>query len=149
MGFEATPDKVHLLLKSNLSFARVCGFIPKGEDDRYWSKYVPSERKLQQFDQIMTDYKLWDKCKQKEVVQNISTGVIKKEKVLVGDTTHFHAYSSFGTVTYVDDKGKERTKSQSKTVKNCQCADQCRSMAFSQQAVRAGKPRRCSSSLLQ
>jgi hypothetical protein len=123
IGFEATPEEVYLLLKSNLSFARACGFVPKGKDDQYWFKYVPSERKLQQFDQIMTDYKLWDKCKQKEVVQNITTAVVKKEKVLVGDTTHFHAYSSYETIPYIDDKGNEKSKSQSKTVKNCQCDD--------------------------
>ncbi|CAB1075749.1 hypothetical protein D1AOALGA4SA_3561, partial [Olavius algarvensis Delta 1 endosymbiont] len=39
------------------------------------------------------------------------------------DTTHFHAYSGFETVTYIDEKGKEQRKSQSKTTKNCRCED--------------------------
>jgi hypothetical protein len=29
MGFPAEPEQVHLLLKINPSFARVCGFVPK------------------------------------------------------------------------------------------------------------------------
>ncbi len=36
MGLEAIPEKVYLLLTSNLSFARVSGFIPKGDNDQYW-----------------------------------------------------------------------------------------------------------------
>jgi hypothetical protein len=80
MGLEAIPEKVHLLLTSNLSFARVCGFIPKGENDQYWFKYVPSIRKLEQFDQIMTDYGLWDRLKIKEVIENLKQGIIKEEK---------------------------------------------------------------------
>jgi uncharacterized glyoxalase superfamily protein PhnB len=123
MGLEAIPEKVHLLLTSNLSFARVCGFIPKGDNDPYWFKYVPSIRKLEQFDQIMTDYGLWDRLKIKEVIENLEQGIIKEEKELVGDTTHFHAYSGFETVTYIDEKGKEQRKSQSKTTKNCRCED--------------------------
>lgn len=123
MGFESTPEKVHLLLSSNLSFARVCGFIPKGPDDPYWYKNVPSIRKLEQFDQIMTDYGLWHQCKITDVVENIKQGIIKKENVLVGDTTHYHGYSGFETLSYIDEKGKEKRKSQSKTTKNCRCED--------------------------
>jgi hypothetical protein len=106
MGFESTPEKVHLLLTSNLSFARVCEFVPKGPDDSYWFKNVPSIRKLEQFDQIMTDYGLWHQCKITDVIENIKQGVIKKENVLVGDTTHYHAYSGFETLTHIDEKGK-------------------------------------------
>jgi hypothetical protein len=123
MGFESTPEKVHLLLTSNLSFARVCEFVPKGPDDSYWFKNVPSIRKIEQFDQIMTDYGLWHQCKITDVIENIKQGVIKKENVLVGDTTHYHAYSGFETLTHIDEKGKENRKSQSKTTKNCRCED--------------------------
>ena len=47
MGSEAIPEKVYWLLTSNLSFARVCGFVPKGDNDQYWFKNVPSIRKLE------------------------------------------------------------------------------------------------------
>ena len=55
MGFPAELEQVHLLLKSNPSFARVCGFAPKEKDkpNRYRYRQVPSLRKLEQFDQVM------------------------------------------------------------------------------------------------
>lgn len=123
MGFAPEPENVHNLLTSNLSFARICGFVPKDADDLYWHRHVPSLRKLEQFDQIMTEYGLWHEAKLDQVVQNIKDKVIKKENVLVGDTTHYHAYSGFETVAYTDTKGKQKTKSQSKITKNCRCAD--------------------------
>ena len=98
MGFPPEPETVHLLLTSNLPFARVCGFVPKGENSVYWYKHVPSLRKLEQFDMIMTRYGLWSQLKWGEVRRNIKEGVIHKENELVGDTTHYHAYSSFETV---------------------------------------------------
>lgn len=123
MGFALEPENVHNLLTSNLSFARVCGFVPKDADDIYWHRHVPSLRKLEQFDQIMTEYVLWHEAKLDQVVQNIKAKLIKKENVLVGDTTHYHACSGFETVAYTDPKGKQKSKSQSKTIKNCRCAD--------------------------
>ncbi len=99
MGFAAEPEQVHLLLKSNPAFARVCGFSHKQKDrEAYHYQQVPSLRKLEQFDQIMTDTGLWDRIKRSEVKTNLSSGVILPEEELVGDTTHYHAYSSFETV---------------------------------------------------
>ena len=123
MGFAPEPEVVHNLLISNLSFARVCGFIPNNIDERYWSRSVPSLRKIEQFDQVMTEYGLWNQQKWEEVRCNIENGIIKRENELVGDTTHYHAYSGFETVVYTDDKGKEKKKSQSKVTKNCRCDD--------------------------
>jgi hypothetical protein len=85
MGFAPEPENVHALLTSNLSFARVCGFVPKGADENYWYKYVPSLRKLEQFDQIMTEYGLWSKAKWDHVRQNIDNKIIDKENELVGE----------------------------------------------------------------
>lgn len=123
MGFAPEPENVHNLLTTNLSFARVCGFIPVSSKDAYWQKHVPSLRKLEQFDQIMTEYGLWEEAKWEQISKNLETGVIQKENVLVGDTTHYHAYSGFKTVTYTDSNGKQKTKSQLKTTKNCRCKD--------------------------
>ena len=123
MGFPPEPESVYLLLKSNPSFIRVCGFAPKTEKDEYCFQHVPSLRKLEQFDQIMRDSGLWGKIKLAEVRRNLESGAIKKEKELVGDTTHYHAYSGFETVLYVDNKGKEQKKSQSRLTKRCRCED--------------------------
>jgi hypothetical protein len=123
MGFPAEPEKVHLLLKSNPSFARVCGFSPKEKDKagHYNHHQVPSLRKLEQFDQVMRQAGIWDQIKVSEVKTNIQTGVIEMESELVGDTTHYHAYSGFETLSYEDDKGNIKKKSQSKTTKACRC----------------------------
>lgn len=124
MGFAPEPEVVHNLLSSNLSFARVCGFIPNNSDEKYWYRSIPSLRKIEQFDQIMTEYGLWSRNKWEEVRRNIEQGIIKKENELVGDTTHYHAYSGFETVAYTNPKGKETKKSQSKVTKNCRCENQ-------------------------
>jgi hypothetical protein len=125
MGFPAEPEQVDLLLKSNPSFARVCGFSPKEKDkpNRYSNHQVPSLRKLEQFDQVMRQAGIWDQIKVSEVKTNFQTGVIETEKELVGDTTHYHAYSGFETLTYEDEKGNLKKKSQSKPTKGCRCDD--------------------------
>ena len=123
MGFPAEPEKVHMLLNSNPSFARVCGFVPKEPGEPYRSEHVPGLRKIEQFDQIMNEYGLWNLAKINEVKKNLEANIIKKENVVVGDTTHYHAYSVFETVTYTDEDGKEKNKSQSKITKRCRCDD--------------------------
>ncbi len=124
MGFPAEPEKVDLLLKSNPAFARVCGFFHKDKDRTdYHYQQVPALRKLEQFDQIMTDAGIWGRLKLSEVRANLASGVIQQEEELVGDTTHYHAYSGFETVHYYDEKGKEQKKSQSKPTKRCRCED--------------------------
>ena len=124
MGFPAEPEKVNLLLQTNPSFMRVCGFKPNGGNDEYDYKDIPHLRKLQQFDQIMKEYGIWAAIKIKEVAENLKTGVIEMENVLVGDTTHYYAYSGFETVPYIDENGNEKKKSQSKVTKRCNCENQ-------------------------
>jgi hypothetical protein len=123
MGFAAEPESVHLLLRSNPSFARVCGFIPKAKDKApvYHYSHIPSLRKLEQFDQVMRQAGLWAQIKLAEVSANLRSGVIKPETELVGDTTHYLAYSGFETVAYEDEQGREKKKSQSKVTKSCRC----------------------------
>ena len=123
MGFVSNPDDWRS--KSNPSFARVCGFVPKekAKVEAYNARQVPALRKLEQFDQVMRQGGIWEQIKVSEVRTNLLTGVIKKEKELVGDTTHYHAYSGFETVNYEDRKGHAKKKSQSKVTKPCHCED--------------------------
>jgi hypothetical protein len=123
MGFVPEPQNVHQLLTSNPSSARVCGFAPKHAQDRYCHGHVPSLRKLEQFDQIMTDAGLWEAIKWQEVRHNLATGVIEQEAEWVADTTHYHAYSRFETVTYEAERGQTKSKSESKPTKRCRCPD--------------------------
>jgi hypothetical protein len=123
MGFPPEPESVFHLLGSNPAFLRVCGFTPAIGEAHYCGRHMPSVRKLQQFDQIMTDTGIWGRIKLEEVRGNLKSGLIRRENELVADTTHYYAYSSFETVRYVDEEGKEQKKSQSKLTKNCRCAD--------------------------
>lgn len=123
MGFSPEPEVVYNLLVTNLPFARICGFIPKGANERYFQAHVPSLRKLEQFDQILTQNGLWSRQKWAEVRKNITMGVIQPEREIVGDTTHYHAHSGFITVVYEDKTGNKQKKSQSKLTKTCSCKD--------------------------
>jgi len=125
MGYPSEPEQVYSFLNNNPSFARVCGFTLHDKRTRsdYQQIQVPSLRKLEQFDQIMREAGIWDQIKVCEVQQNLKSGVFELEKELVGDTTHYHAYSGYETVKYEDDKDKVQKKSQSKVTKSCRCED--------------------------
>jgi hypothetical protein len=123
MGYPPEPKEVHRLLTTNLSFLEVCGFVPNHKLDKYSFWHAPSLRKLEQFDQIMSEYGIWEDIKLQEVSENLKHGYIKLEDKIVGDTTHYYAYSSFETLEYEDADGKLKRKSQSKTTKKCNCKD--------------------------
>lgn len=125
LGNKPEPEQVDSLLRNNPTFARACGYSPKDIEnyDAYSFDHIPSLRKLEQFDQIMTQSGLWDKIKKFQVNDNLTHGVIEMENEIVGDTTHFMAHSSFETLEYQDENGKTKKKSQSKTTKNCACQD--------------------------
>jgi len=123
MGEKPEPEKVDSFLRNNPTYARACGYTPKNINnyDAYSVDHIPSLRKLEQFDQIMTQFGLWDKIKKHQVNGNLVHGVIEMENELVGDTTHYIARSSFETLEYQNEKGKTKKKSQSKTTKGCNC----------------------------
>lgn len=123
MGHCPEPESVHRELNNNPTFARICGFTQPDESAPYAQTHIPSLRKLEQFDQLMTENGLWSKQKWDEVRRNLEEGAIRPEEVLVHDTVHFHAFSSFETVKYEDQNGTEQKKSQSKPTKRCGCAD--------------------------
>ena len=97
-GQPAEPEFVHQRLCENPAFARTCGFtIPRPEKSKLQSD-IPSLRKLQQFDQIMTAAGLWEELALDRVAANLREGKIKMEATLVHDTTHYHAYSSMQVI---------------------------------------------------
>ena len=127
MGYPPEPKEVHRLLNTNLLFLEVCGFVPNHKLDKYSFRHAPSLRKLEQFDQIMSEYGIWEDIKIQEISENLKNGYIKLEDTIVGDTTHYYAYSSFETVEYEAENGKMEKKSQSKPTKKCSCKnkEQC------------------------
>ncbi len=121
MGRDPEPDEAHHHLTNNPAFARACGFTPPDPNGNYRQTDIPSLRKLEQFDQIMTDAGLWNQLKLNEVERSVQAGAIKPEKILVHDTTHYYAYSSFQVMEYTDEKGKVHKKSVAHVTKCCGC----------------------------
>jgi hypothetical protein len=106
-GRPAEPEIVYDELQSNPSFARACGFTLPPPDGGYRHTDVPSLRKLEQFDQIMTETGLWGQAKVGQVARNLQAGRIHAEATLVHDTTHYHAFSSMQTVELPPPAGGE------------------------------------------
>jgi hypothetical protein len=97
-GEPGEPEFVHKKLVENPAFARSCGFsLP---DLRFGERASdrPSLRKLQQFDQLMTEHGLWSDAALTAVAANLRSGRVRPEPTVVHDTTHFHAYSSMQVV---------------------------------------------------
>jgi len=123
MGRPAEAEFVHAELTNNPAYARACGFtlpVPGA----YRATDVPSRRKLEQFDQIMTTNRFWDALAVDQVRRNLESGKLDLSKVGVHDTTHHEAWSSM-EVPVVDGRmkdGKPLKKSHPKTTKSCRCA---------------------------
>jgi hypothetical protein len=93
----AEPEIVYKELRDNPSFSRACGFtLPR--PGHYSYRDIPRLRKLQQFDQIMTEAGLWSLVKIDQVRHNLRAGHVHVEDTVVHDTTHYPAYSSMRTV---------------------------------------------------
>lgn len=134
-GKPPEPESVHQELTNNPSFARTCGFTLPEATRGYRQRDVPSLRKLEQFDQIMTTNGLWDQAALDQVVRNLEQGRIRPEPTLVHDTTHYPAFSSMQVVDPLEQgrppasakkgpkksKKKKRRKSHPKTTKSCRC----------------------------
>jgi hypothetical protein len=148
VGQPPEPEFVHQKLRENPAFARTCGFTipPPGKPTRQTD--IPSLRKLQQFDQIMTGNGLWAELALDQVADNLRNGTVQPESTIVHDTTHYHAYSAMKVVELdptvaeaadVPSKAsspqaktkqakkpkppKKKRKSHPRTTKNCRCAD--------------------------
>jgi hypothetical protein len=93
-GERAEPQFVYQRLVENPAFARTCGFTIRRPGKAERQSDVPSLRKLQQFDQLMTANGLWEELALNRVAANLREGKIEMEDTLVHDTTHYHAYSS-------------------------------------------------------
>jgi hypothetical protein len=147
VGQPPEPEFVHQKLCENPAFARTCGFtIPQPEKPTRQTD-IPSLRKLQQFDQIMTNHQLWAELALDQVADNLRNGTVKPESTVVHDTTHYHAYSTMKVVdldssqleaetqtttkaqtktetkTAAKKPPKRKRKSHPRTTKNCRCTD--------------------------
>ena len=152
-GRAPEPEAVYEELRDNPSFARACGFTLPDPAVGYRQSDVPSLRKLEQFDQIMTDRGLWDQAAVQRVAANLKAKIVEVRSTAVHDTTHYHAHSTRTGVDLPEADGKEaadtlavedsassakddqpaakeserdrkkKRKSQSRTTKSCHCED--------------------------
>jgi len=113
VGQPPEPEFVHQKLRENPAFARTCGFtIPQpGKPARQTD--IPSLRKLQQFDQIMTENELWAELALDQVADNLRNGTVQAESTVVHDTTHYHAYSTMKVVDL--DSSQQEAKAEATT----------------------------------
>ena len=123
MGKPAEPETVHKDLQNNPAFTRTCGFSLPSKENGYRQSDIPTLRKVEQFDQIMTSAGLWSHAAVAQVKRNVESGKIIPENTIVHDTTHYDAFSSMHTVHKEEVDGSIIKKSQSATIKNCRCAD--------------------------
>ena len=123
MGRPAEPEFVFADLTNNPAYARTCGFTLPDADFGYRASDVPSLRKLEQFDQIMTANGLWGHLSVGQVRRNLESGKLGQSTVGVHDTTHHEAYSSreAPVVEGRTKNGKPLKKSHPKTTKPCRC----------------------------
>jgi hypothetical protein len=98
----AEPQFVHQKLRENPAFARTCGFTIPRVDKPERQSDIPSLRKLQQFDQIMTKNGLWSEAALDRVAANLRDGAVQVESTLVHDTTHYLACSSMQVIDRPD-----------------------------------------------
>jgi hypothetical protein len=125
MGRPGEPEFASAELTNNPAFARTCGFTLPVPDFGYRASDVPSRRKLEQFDQIMTANGLWGHIAVQQVRQNLESGKLELSAIGVHDTTHHHAFSSM-EVPEVEGRtknGKPLKKSHPKTTKRCRCPE--------------------------
>jgi hypothetical protein len=124
MGLNNSPDMVHSQLINNPPFARKCGFnYIINDETKNCQHNIPSRRKLEQFDQIMNLYGIWDRMKWKMVNQNLGDGTVKVEQDLVFDPSHVEGNSSFTTVDTITETGNKVKKAVGKLSKRCSCSD--------------------------
>ncbi len=124
MGLKNSPDVVYSQLINNPSYARKCGFkYIIDVDPKPCQHNIPSLRKLEQFEQIMNRYGIWDRMKWKMVTQNWTDGTVEVEPDVAFDPSHVEANSSFTVVETVAEDGKKVKKVVGKISKRCRCID--------------------------
>ena len=85
LHIEQNMEAIALRLRINFDYLSACGF-----------RYPPSERTLQDFDQIMTEAGLWELFRDETYGINVDDGIINeaKEDTLCVDNTHVLAHST-------------------------------------------------------
>lgn len=132
-GRPAEPEIVYEELRNNPAYARACGFTLPEAHRGYRQSDVPSLRKIEQFDQIMTGAGLWHHLAVEQVRANLRSATVEVGVTLVHDTTHYPARSAMTAVELPSAPNQEpkpdkpaRRKSHPRTIKTCRCPERKR-----------------------
>jgi len=128
LGVGDSPTDVHLLLRSNPTFVRACGFLGRAamkQPGELTSRRLPGLSTCEEFSEVMTRYGLWQLARIEQVLENIESGVVEIEDTIAFDTTHVEANSHCGNVVPADAKIQEGKKPKHRKVprvrKRCEC----------------------------
>ncbi len=104
LGKGSSADDVHDRLCFSPPFARACGFtLPQPKQYRHTD--IPGLRKLEQFDEIMATHGIWQAARIAVVRENLRRKVVKLEKRINLDPTHYLAASSYVMVPVSKEQG--------------------------------------------
>jgi len=128
LGVGDSPKDVYLLLRSNPTFVRACGFLGRSamkQPGELTSRRLPGLSTCEEFSEVMTRYGLWQLARIEQVVENLESGVVEIEDTIAFDTTHLEANSHCGNVVPPEAKTKAGKKPKKRKVprvrKTCEC----------------------------
>lgn len=128
LGVDDNPTAVYGLLRSNPTFAHLCGFLGRDVDkepDGLTSRRLPSVSTCEQFDEVMMRYGLWQLARLEQVRDNLASGVVEIEDTVTFDTTHIIANSHCANVDQPQAETKDGEKPKHRKVprvrKMCSC----------------------------
>ena len=128
LGVGDSPKNVYLLLRSNPTFVRACGFLGRSamkQPGELTSRRLPGLSTCEEFSEVMTRYGLWQLARIEQVVENLESGVVELEDTIAFDTTHVEANSHCGNVVPPGAKTQAGKKPKKRKVprvrKTCEC----------------------------
>jgi len=131
LGVGDAPTAVFRLLRSNPTFARLCGFLGPGvmrQPGELTSRRLPSLATCEEFSEVMTRYGLWHRASLQQVRENLASGVVECEDTAAFDTTHVIANSHCANVVppeaAVEDGRKPKHRKVPRVRKLCACGQE-------------------------
>jgi len=131
LGMGDGPTAVFRLLRSNPTFAHLCGFLGRDvlkEPGALTSRRLPSRATCEEFSEVMTRYGLWHLARLDQVRNNLASGVVQREDTAAFDTTHVIANSHCANVVPIDAKVEDGQKPKHRKVprmrKRCTCGQE-------------------------
>jgi hypothetical protein len=128
LGVGDAPTSVFQVLRSNPTFAHLCGFLGRSvlkQSGELTSRQLPSLSVCAEFSEVMTRYGLWHLARLEQVRDNLTAGLVTPEDTVAFDTTHVIAHSHCANVVPADaqvDPGQPpKARKVPRMTKRCGC----------------------------